>query len=418
MNEPEEEGNARQSGQDPGQQHTSILLNRGPLAAAGGRGYTDLKIMLRPLLAAGLLVVAPAQARSGALIPDPALERLRAPFAAGEALAAAPPQENRLDSAQAQELAALTRRLRAVQDRRPPEGAAALEDFLIAYVDEIENAARELRLSEPLRARARRTYLSRLSRPNLPPGTARLLAGFMDPAQADAPTREKVQQLLARRAVTSGPKLAGLERAFATGRGVETTAAASAAAEVARRLPGKDAEMSLRRADFAPQQRMGKLADLPALTALPRAEVRPGLLLAAKTAFAAGLKKINDALPQNHALRVFDEAAQRLPAMAPGNTEQDAWRHARWHQRMVTDVCGGAGAMCKAPMTVAALATGTAHELMGAAHGQPFTEFAMDMNNNVQGLLAAWQGDDPTLIDGLLKKDRLVVLTPALKAPK
>lgn len=360
-----------------------------------------------------LILAASAAARAATVLPEAVLEPLRAPFSRGEALPVSPPEGAVLGYEQNLALISLRARLEALRERRPPADAAAFEGFLAAYHDEIEAASRDLRLSEPQRARAKRTYLERLRREGLPPEARRLLEGFMNPSQDDAAARRRAQALLLRRAVGPGPRLGGRENAFGSAsapEGLESpggVAAAGAAGRGAR----AGAEGPLRAGDFRPRPSVGPGPGAP--PALTLAAPSPSLLSSARAMLDSTLQTLSHAMPHNHGLRVMDEAARRYPDMASGNTEQDAWRHARWHQRMVTDPCGSSGAWCKAPMSAVAVAIGTAHELAGAVSGQPWAEFKMDMSNNWSGMLAAWRGSGPDEIDALMQEGRLVVLEPS-----
>ncbi|TPW19080.1 MAG: hypothetical protein FD126_3042, partial [Elusimicrobia bacterium] len=109
------------------------------------------------------------------------------------------------------------------------------------------------------------------------------------------------------------------------------------------------------------------------------------------------------------------EASKKFQDTSSHNTEQDAWRHARWHQRMVDSLCPDTGRSVCAPVAAGvAMAAGTVHELMGAVSGQPAAEFKMDMNNNWKGALAGVRGNDPRLIDEALSSGTLVVLAPSV----
>lgn len=353
---------------------------------------------------------------AAAPLPDEVLAPLRAPFALGDKLPSGAPGNVVLDYGQTKEYLLLVARLKAVQERRAPAQPAALEAFLPGYVDEIEKACAELRCPPPARAHALRTYLSRLARPDLPPETTRLLGAFMNPQTADAATRQRVQELLGRRAVGAGPDLKGIDGAFGPGvtgpgRGPSHGTALPQTGGATRDPRGA---AGLRASEFQPQQRL----DVPANVPLAVVQPKPGLMLSAQALWSSSLAAVRDSMPDRHALRVMDEASRVFPDISPGNTEQDAWRHARWHQRMVTDVCGGSGAWCKGPMSVVAVGTGAFHELGGALNGQPWAEFKMDMSNNWNGMLAAWRGGDRGQIDRLLAEGRLTVNTPTGAKPR
>lgn len=372
-----------------------------------------------PLLIASLFFLLPAAAENTpAPLPDSILQSLRVSFALGDRLPAAAPDAIAQDYAQTKQYLALLAQLKAVQERQAPAQAAAFEAFLPGYVDEIEQACEALRCLPGDRTIALRTYLSRLSRPDSPPETRRLVGAFMNPQTADAATRERVQALLARRAVGTGPSLQGVDGAFgpgAPGPGGTPSRGGTALPEAAGvRRDQRGAAAGMRASEFQPQQRIGLPANVPLAVAQPS----PGLLLSAQALWGSALASVKESMPDRHAMRVMDEASGAFPTTSPSNTEHDAWRHARWHQRMVTDVCGDRGAWCKGPMSVAAVGTGAFHELSGAVRGQPWAEFKMDMRNNWNGMLAAWRGGDRAHIDRLLEEGKLTVITPTGKKPK
>jgi hypothetical protein len=136
-----------------------------------------------------------------------------------------------------------------------------------------------------------------------------------------------------------------------------------------------------------------------------------------RRAWDATKKFVDEHTPSPYKLAddVSYEASVRFKDTSSHNTEQDAWRHARWHQRMVDSLCPETGRSVCAPVAAGvAMAAGTVHELMGAVSGQPAAEFKMDMNNNWKGAMAGIQGNDPRLIDRALASGTLVVLTPSV----
>lgn len=71
--------------------------------------------------------------------------------------------------------------------------------------------------------------------------------------------------------------------------------------------------------------------------------------------------------------------AQKLPDSH--NNALDARRHARWSQRMSSEID---------PVT--SFVAGAGHELAGVLYGQPWAETLMDSRNNAEGRLAAREG--------------------------
>lgn len=78
--------------------------------------------------------------------------------------------------------------------------------------------------------------------------------------------------------------------------------------------------------------------------------------------------------------RSFRQARQRGEGR-PHNDELDAMRHARWSQRMASEID---------PVTAAM--AGTAHEVDNWLSGQPHEEELMDRRNNEEGRRAAIEG--------------------------
>ncbi|MGA0604950.1 DUF6973 domain-containing protein [Phenylobacterium sp. VNQ135] len=73
--------------------------------------------------------------------------------------------------------------------------------------------------------------------------------------------------------------------------------------------------------------------------------------------------------------------ARQRRAGDPHNDELDAMRHARWSQRMTSEID---------PIT--AFLVGGAHELEGRLRNQPRDEELMDLRNNAEGRRAALEG--------------------------
>lgn len=78
--------------------------------------------------------------------------------------------------------------------------------------------------------------------------------------------------------------------------------------------------------------------------------------------------------------QVLAEAAQKASQLPEGveglhNGPADAWRHARWNERMKKEV-----GICPAFLA------GLGHEIEGTLRGQPINEAIMDINNNIKGL--------------------------------
>ena len=71
----------------------------------------------------------------------------------------------------------------------------------------------------------------------------------------------------------------------------------------------------------------------------------------------------------------FKESKAAFPEQASGNTQQDAMRHMLW--------LAETGNRFGRPI---ARLIGGANEFMGALHGQPLSEMAMDLRNNELGL--------------------------------
>ena len=99
--------------------------------------------------------------------------------------------------------------------------------------------------------------------------------------------------------------------------------------------------------------------------------------------------------------RIADEVVRReAPETGlPGawNGPQDAWRHARWNQRMVEELGWGT-----------AIIAGYGHELE-EIFSQPWNEFFMDLHNNREGRGIANTGKTPM---DLFNEGRLRTINP------
>ena len=102
------------------------------------------------------------------------------------------------------------------------------------------------------------------------------------------------------------------------------------------------------------------------------------------------------------ARQIADEVLNReAPATGlPGahNGPQDAWRHARWNQRMVEELG-----------LLTAVVVSFGHEVEGLIDGQPWDEAMMDLNNNREGRKIANTSVTPM---GLLSDGELMTLNP------
>ncbi|MGH7452997.1 MAG: DUF6973 domain-containing protein, partial [bacterium] len=96
---------------------------------------------------------------------------------------------------------------------------------------------------------------------------------------------------------------------------------------------------------------------------------------------------------------VLTEAIAKAPALPGGmaglrNGPADAWRHARWNQRMINEV-----GYCPA------LVAGVGHEVENLFQGSPLSEILMDLHNNAVGRT----GENP---DSLLLRRELRIIAP------
>jgi len=101
------------------------------------------------------------------------------------------------------------------------------------------------------------------------------------------------------------------------------------------------------------------------------------------------------------ARRIADEVLREAAGTGlPGahNGPQDAWRHARWNQRMAEELGW-----------LTAVVAGYGHELQDLFRGQPLDELLMDLHNNREGRGIANTGMSAT---DLLRGGRLRTINP------
>jgi hypothetical protein len=91
----------------------------------------------------------------------------------------------------------------------------------------------------------------------------------------------------------------------------------------------------------------------------------------------------------------IEAPATGLPG--PRNGPQDAWRHARWNQRMVEEIGWGTAIIASYSYEVREL------------FSQPFSELLMDLHNNRAGRSIANTGRTPT---DLLRNGELRTINP------